>query len=436
MHRRLRNSCIRSLVLLLMVCDLTFASEYTSRSFQLAATTVQLVPLSEEAYRNGTSEFPVHSIAPKVDLITIWPEYLGIPYDIFATGPTISELHPWAVKMQDLAEEAKLSGRPILLELAFVRTGMVGRAWDNNGTLSVENSWAPVCYDFSQPEAVAIGDAYVNYVQWMVSCFQPAYLVNFIEANLYYMDCGGGGSSWEALVEIQQRAYDTVKETYPNLPVLPSFHLETLYNYQLDGWDENQYQAIQKMHHDLFGLSSYPFGMRHENGHFVTPYDLPSDYIVRVQIQHPSEQLAITETGWNSVSIFIGDESLCYQGFPYSEERFAADYLDFVFASAHYGSFNFVNWWSFRDEMPESVLGTCYIRDNSPFEFCNGDPWCMVINYMKDVTYQQNSELFSELVLKAFGAMGLESNDGEPKPLLMNRWLDEFALPLEYVNDL
>jgi len=425
------NTMYATLIIFFSLFYLPQALGYESRPFQLGATAVQMIPLSEESFRNGTNEFPINCLSSEVDVITIWPEYLGIPYEEFANGPTVSESHPWTIKMRELIAAAQVGNRPIMLELGFVRTGMVGNAWNNNGKLSVNEGWAPICYDFSQPEAVAVGDAYVNYTKWMAAQFQPAYLVNFIEANLYYADCGGQTPSWAALVAIQQRAYFAAKLEVPNVPVFPSFHLETLYGNEVNGWNENQYQAIAQMERDRFGVSIYPFGLRRKDGHFVTPYDLPPDYIVRPKLLHPFEQMVITETGWNNVPIAIGDEQSCITNFPYSQEQFAADYLGFVFASAHYGNFDIVNWWSFRDEIPANVLSTCYVRNSIPFEQCQGEPWCMVINYMKDVTYQQNSELFSELVLKAFDAMGLKQNDGTPRPLLMNKWLEQLSLPIQ-----
>lgn len=415
-NNKARKFTLILMMILISIIYLPLASGNSSRPFQMVSTAVQMIPLSAEPFRNGTTDFPISSQAPEVDVVTICPEYLGIPYDVFANSPYISENHPWTIKMRQLITAANADWRPLMLELGLVRTGMFPRALDNNSQLSIDDSWAPVCYDFSQAEAVAVGDAFVNYAQWMAANFKPTYLVNFIEANLYYAHCGGDTPAWKALVSIQQRAYYAIKQVMPDIQVFPSFHLETLYNYQPDGWDENQYQAIAQMDRNRFGFSAYPFGIKQSDGHLITPYDLPADYLVRPLLRHPPEQLAISETGWNTVSIAIGDTSNCINDFPYSEERFAADYLSFVLDGAPYGKFDVVNWWSFRDEIPAQVLSTCYVRTNLLFAACNDEPWCMVINYMKDVTYQQSSELFSELVFKAFGAMGLKDDTtGQPK---------------------
>ena len=329
--------------------------------------------------------------------------------------------------MEQLATEVAATGKPVLLELGLVRTGMVARAVDENGELRIDGSWAPVCYDFTQAEAANIGQAYINYAVWMANKFNPKYLVNFIEANLYYADCGGPTPSWDVLVAIQKSAYDAIKAARPQTTVFPSIHIETLYAYQLDGWEQEQYDAISALNRDLIGISSYPFGITDELGVPITPYDLPADYLVRIKLRHPEESLAIAETGWNNSSISIGDTQNCIRDFPYSQESFARDYLTLVFASAYFAEFQVVNWWSMADSLGNDVQSTCYVREFAPYTACAGDPWCVVVNFIKDVSFEGNSELFSELVQKAFGGMGLKRYDGSERTEIMQIWRDELA---------
>lgn len=419
------------LILLLVLAVALPAAAQTSRPYKLATTAVQMTPLTPVPYTNGNANFPLSEVAADVDMITLWPEYFGIPYDVFAQGPTIAPDHPWAVKMLELAAAAAATGKPILLELGFVRTGMVAWARDIDGQLFVEDGWAGVCYDFTSAQAQEIGDGFVNYAVWMVQTFAPDYLVNFIEANLYYHDCGGASASWDEIVSVQQRTYDAVKAVAPSLPVGPSIKLESLYGHQVDGWVEHEYLAVSELRRDFFGMSVYPFGQYLWNEQrLASPYDLPIDYLVRVLLRNPEEKLVIAETGWNSASIHLGDTESCFAGFPYSEESWVRDWMGFVFGSARYGQFEFVNWWSMRDAHLAESLSTCYVRNSLPFAACAGDPWCAVTNYIKDVTFEGNSELFSELVLKAFGSFGLKTYDGVERPMLMDRWRAERALPI------
>lgn len=434
MHRisRLCPKPVRWCCILLGLCVISFgAGAQSSRPFLMATTAVQMVPLSPVPYKNSHAGFSFAEVAADVDMITLWPEYLGIPYDLFAQGPSIDPSHPWAVKMLQMAADAAATNKPILLELGFVRTGMVAWAYDVDGELAVVDSWAPVCFDFTTPEAAVVADGFVNYAVWMAQTFQPAYLVNFIEANLYYHDCGGQSASWDALVEIQKRAYDAVKLVDSDLPVFPSIKLESLYGHQLNGWREHEYQAVAAMSRDLFGVSVYPFGVFvPEAGRLANPYDLPMDYLVRVMLRHPEEKLAIAETGWNNASISIGDTDQCIQNFPYSEESWVRDYLSFVLGSAHYGQFEFVNWWSMRDSMSHVSQGTCYVRDAIPYPACGSDPWCIVMNYVKDYTFEGSSPLFSELVQKAFGSFGLKTYDGVERTEIISHWRAQRALPI------
>lgn len=414
-------------LLLLFFITIPATSGMAARPFDMAATAVQLVPLSEEPYRNGTPSNPLSSLTPDVDVITLYPEHLGIPFDEFSQGPNISSSHPWTVRMTQLAADALATGKPLMIELGFIRTGLVDRAVDDGGELRIETNWAPVCYDFTQPGAAALGQAYTNYAVWMANTFTPKYLVNFIEVNLYHADCGGSTASWNALVDIQKSAYDAIKAIHPQMRVFPSIYLEALYDRELHGWNSEHYSAITELNRDLIGISSYSYGLTREDGQFVNPYDLPADYLVRIKLRHPEESLAIAETGWNSSSISIGDPDFCIQNFPYSQESFLRDYLQFVFASAHYGEFEIVNWFSMPDPSARNVLDTCYVRATPPYAECTGDPWCMVINYMKDNTWQGSSELFSELVQKAFGSIGLKYYDGVEKQEVMQVWRNELA---------
>lgn len=53
------------------------------------------------------------------------------------------------------------------------------------------------------------------------------------------------------------------------------------------------------------------------------------------------------------------------------------------------------------------------------------------MNYVKDVTFEGSSPLFSELVQKAFGTFGLKTYTGVERAALIERWRAERALPIE-----
>jgi hypothetical protein len=407
------------------------------RVFRMGATAVQFLPVENRPLRNGSDDFPMLSITDDVDVISIVADYIGIPFDLFADGLDIPEDHAWTIEVRKLIDQALATEKPLLLQLGLVRRATVGFARDVDGELEVDLTWAPSCFDFALPEAMEAAEAYINYATWMSRELQPLYVVNFSEANLYYSNCGGAGEAWDNLVDVQNRAYDRIKAVSPDSVVFASFSVEALYEDKLDGWDEEQYQDIIRMKHDTFAMASYAFGNRKEGGEFVTPYDLPEDYFHRVKIRHPEvARLSIAETGWNSVSLAVGDEDVCLDGFPYSEEMFVVDYFDFVVNAAHTQDFDLLNWFSFRDTLPAEVVSTCFPRvdgtdpDN---DACLGDFFCQAVNQAKNnVRIPGQSDVFSEVVLKAFGAMGLKEYTGDSRDLLFGLWRDNFELPLEH----
>lgn len=407
------------------------------RVFRMGAGTVQFLPIENRPLRNGNEEFTIESVQGDLDVITIVADYIGVPFDLFADGLDIPEDHPWTIEARKLIDRALEADTPLLLQLGLVRRAMVGLAVDVDGELEVDLTWAPSCFDFAEPEAQQAGEAYIHYATWLSRELQPLYVVNFSEANLYYTNCGGPGPAWDNLVDIQRRAYDSIKEVAPDSIVFSSVALEALYGDELDGWDEEQYQDITRMAYDTFAMAAYPFGIRKEGGEFVTPYDLPTDYFSRVRDRHPEEKrLSISETGWNNVSLAVGDENVCLDGFPYSESMFVVDYLDFVINSAHEQEFDILNWFSFRDSLPAEVVSKCYPRtDGSDIEndACMGDFFCQAVNQAKNVvSIPGQADVFSEVVLKAFGAMGLKEYTGDSRDLLFELWRNNFVLPLEH----
>lgn len=407
------------------------------RVFRMGAGTVQFLPIENRPLRNGNEDFAIESVRDDLDVITLVADYIGVPFDLFADGMDIPEDHPWTIEARKLIERAQAADKPLLLQLGLVRRAMVGRAIDVDGELEVDLTWAPSCFDFSEAPALAAGEAYIHYATWLSRELQPLYVVNFSEANLYYTNCGRSGAAWDNLVDIQRRAYDSIKAVAPDAIVFSSVALEGLYDDTLDGWDEEQYQDITRMAYDTFAIASYPFGIRKEGGEFVTPYDLPSDYFSRVRDRHPEEKrISISETGWNNVSLAVGDEEVCLDGFPYSESMFVVDYMDFVLNSAHELEFDLLNWFSFRDTMPAEVVSTCYPRtDGSDIEndACMGDFFCQAVNQAKNVVdIPGQADVFSEVVLKAFGAMGLKEYYGDSRDMLFDLWRKNFELPLEH----
>jgi uncharacterized protein YmfQ (DUF2313 family) len=88
--------------------------------------------------------------------------------------------------------------------------------------------------------------------------------------------------------------------------------------------------------------------------------------------------------------------------------------------------------------LPPNVISTCYVRTDSTDpdnDACNNDFWCQAVNQAKNTVAIPGAQaLFSEVVLKAFGTMGLREYDGASRNLLLDRWREVLALPLQDVT--
>ena len=397
----------------------------------MSSTAIQAVPGGNPAYQNNSPSFMFGALSSDVDMITIFPEYLGVPFDDFASGPNLPPDHPWAVQMTALAAAAKSTGKPLIVETVLTRDVIVAKAVNSNGSLVIEPGWAPSCLDFTAPAYSGLGPAYVNYVTWIARTFAPTYFVFMVEANLYYVHCGGSTPSWQALVTTEQNAYAAVKQVNPAILAFPSFKLEDLYGQQLTGFDQAQYNAMSPLLRDRLGLATYPYGVQLSSGVFANPYQLPPDYLTRIRNQNPTEPpIVITETGWNSDSLSVTSNSQCYANFLYSDPSFEGAFLNFVIYYSYAGHLDGVVWWSDRNLEGEQVMSTCYPQSSPPsFPECNGDIWCAAVEQARASAPFGWSPAFAELAFKAFGSMGLRTYSGTAKFSLLAVWQWYLALP-------
>jgi hypothetical protein len=403
------------------------ARAVTSRNFFLSSTAVQAVPYQSSFYQDNFSQ---NTLATDVDVLTIFGEFYGIPWTEFASGPTPNANNPWTIKLLSLAQQAHVTNKPISLQLLLTRKKLTQIASNNNGSLVVQD-WPSSndCYDFSQfsqsgTDANAKYIAYLNYTKWMVNTFQPKYLNIGVELNLYYHDCNPSfPRRWDSLVSFENTIYDQIKSTYPNMIVFPSIQLESLYNNSLTGIDDNAYAALSSLKRDRFAISTYPMLVGKSGGGFISPADLPADYLTRAAEKGGEKEL-IAETGWNSQNLNFGTPTSCNTLIP-SDETKQATYLQYVLDTAQAKNITLVTWWSNRDLMPATVMTACYPLATSPnYPECNGDPWCVADNLFKQSNADPNT---GEYLFKLFGAMGIKDYNGTAKVSTASIWQQALA---------
>lgn len=423
----------RTTLLLFWLALTAPAGGQTSRPFYMSVSGIQTIPLNNPPYVNFPAGFTPQAVAGDTDLIAVFPEYLGIPFDLFATTADPPSSNPWVLQMTALANQAKATGKPILLETSLIRQSPVGKAIISGSTVTLDSGWAPACLDFTQPQYANLTTAYGNYANWMMRTFMPRYYVVMVEANLYWARCGGSTASWLKFVNLYQNAYQQAKAANAASIVFPSFKLEDIYGQTLNGFDTVQWSAMASLPRDRLGLAIYPFGMQVGNYVFANPYQLPSDYLNRIRVLYPNEpRILVTETGWNRESMSITADGPCYQKLIYSDPSFAAAYMNFLIYYGYVANVEAISWWSDRDLILASAMSKCFPYAPPPaYTACDGDIWCQAINSAKYNLPPGGTDGYAEIVFKAFGAMGLRDYTGNPKPEVYNLWRQFLALPLQ-----
>jgi hypothetical protein len=395
----------------------------------MSSTGVQAQPGQSPLYQNFSPSFTPAALSPDVDVVNIFPEFLGVPFDSFATTSVLPANDPWAIKATALADAAKATGKPLMVQIVLTRDIVVAKAVNQGGVSVVQPGWVSGCIDMTNPAYANLGTAYVNYATWIARTFSPRYMVVAIEANLYYVYCGGNTASWQALVNIERRAYDAVKAVRSSILAFPSYKLEELYGQSLTGWDQTQWRALANFKKDRLGLATYPSSNR-VNGVFINPYQLPSDYLARPRNRNWFEpRIVITETGWNSASISLRYLGNCVYNYIYSSPEFQAAYMERLLFSASVSNFDHVSWWSYRDLIPSSVMTACHPDSAPPYPECNGDIWCSTVNNWR-ATSNGWTPGFAELAFKTFGSMGMMQYDGSPNAASVALWRRFRALPV------
>lgn len=402
----------------------------SNRPFYMSSTGTQAVPNGSPVYQNFPAGFTPQMFGQDTDLTSVFPEFLGIPFDLFAVSAMPAADHPWTLQMKNLATAVKAAGKPVMLQTVLTRDAVVAKATNNNGSLRVDPGWAPYCIDFTSPQYANMSATYANYASWMAATFKPKYFVIMVEINLYYVLCGGNTASWRQLVNIERNAYNIVKFQNPFMIVFPSFKLEDLYGQTLNGYDQTQYQAMANIKRDRLGFATYAYGIQLAPGVFANPYQLPVDYLRRIRDRNPSEpKIMITETGWNGDSIAVNAGG-CVNNYIYSSPSFASAYMNFLLQSAYVGGFEAITWWSDRDLIQASVMNSCYPNGTAPlFPECGGEVWCTAINQTRSAPPAGTTAAFTELVFKAFGSMGIRTYDGSAKPEIFDSWKRFLLLP-------
>jgi hypothetical protein len=359
------------------------------------------------------------NLADDADVFAIHQEFYGIPWQAFeaSTAPPAE----YDALLQELATHAATAHKPVFLSISMLngaRQRLAATTRIEAGQVKTSDDTTAPCYDFSTAsDARSKRRAYLGYVEAMVERFQPAFLNLAIEVNLFFEKCPA--SAVASLIEVINAAYAAAKAKRAQMLVFPSFQIDHLYGYSKDScpdatqrakcFDEH-YAQLEGIQRDRFAMSSYPF-----LNQIASPSALPADWFER-GARRGNEQPIIVETGWLATPLGAKlDNGTCTRVFDYDEAASEA-YLRRVLSDATRLEMELVTWWSDRDLVPIELMTNCP---------CDFDPtWCTVLDVFRGPAVMATPEarFYNEVLLKAFGTMGLRRYDGAPRTGHLSAW--------------
>jgi hypothetical protein len=353
-------------------------------------------------------------LADDADVLAVHQEFYGIPWSAFEAGtPPPAE---WSALMDEFAAFAKLHARPVFLSISMLngtRERLAATTRIENGQVKTDDMTSAACYDFaSAKDQASKSQAYQGYVDAMLERFQPRYLNLAIEVNLFFEKCP---AATPGLIALINQLYEHIKQARPSLIVFPSFQVDHLYGYSKDSCpDQSQrdacfdqlYAQIKAIKRDRFAMSSYPF--LNEIGSVAA---VPADWFER-GAKRANERPIIAETGWPSTQLVARQGNTCLRVFSFGEDDTAA-YVKRVLSDATRLQMELVTYWSDRDLVRSELMSDCPCKFDAT--------WCSVLDIFRGQGSAE-AQFYGEVLLKAFGSMGLRHYDGTAKAAALGSW--------------
>jgi hypothetical protein len=358
------------------------------------------------------------NLGDDADVFALHQEFYGVPWAAFESGSAPPA--EWAAQMDELANMAKQAGRPVFLSISMLngaRERLAATTRIESGQVKTSDDTSAACYDFAKaPDAASKRNAYLRYVEAMVERFQPEFVNIAIEVNLFFEKCPAAAPG---LIEVINAAYAAAKAKRPASSVFPSFQIDHLYGYSKDSCpDATQRDTCFELHYaqlagikrDRFAMSSYPF-----LNQIADPSALPADWFSRAAARG-SERPLIAETGWLSTPLVAKMDNGSCATVLSSDESISAAYLMRVLADAARLDMDLVTWWSDRDLVRSELMTDC------PCQF--DATWCSVLDAFRGpvVANAPQTQFIDEVLLKAFGTMGLRRYDGSTRAAHAAAW--------------
>jgi hypothetical protein len=286
--------------------------------------------------RNFSMGFTTWPFGPDIANRTSTYQFIGMNADIYSEQ--FDNYIPWNALMNDLPLPADLtndiasrlslrpSGHEMMVSVSLLNIERTNLLVDQDGSL-------PPYTTLNDP---AIATAYIKYLKYLVSQFQPDYLVLAMEVNVFRMK---QESKWTAYKSLVQTVKAALKADYPTLQMAESVTLHDWFNpavpdaaayiSEIDSYVNQQ---------DFAAISFYPF---------LKGQDTKSEFQQAFDFlhAHTTRPIAFTETGHIAENLSVPAFNLSITG-NVCEQR---DYLETLLSNAHLHQYHFLIWWTHRD---------------------------------------------------------------------------------------
>ncbi len=315
-------SKLHRLILLLFIAisscssDNTTSEHLDTRSFKMGFTTWSFGPNIQDV--DDTYAF----IENNAD---IYAEHIdsSIPWNAWINNQSLpieftNEINGRAAR--------KITGKRLLLSVSLLNSNRDELASDFNGAIPA----------YTNLDDAEIKDAYYKHINYLVSEFEPDYLVIAIEVNELRLR---SPEKWDAYKKLIVDVKSRIKQSYPDLQISESISLHNLYEPEVtnpNSYIEEIFNHVNQ--NDFVAISFYPFL---KNLSSKTDFQKTLDFLHANAVP----PIAFVETAHIAENLVIPNLNVSIDG----DENEQNDYLETLIENARTQDYEFIIWWAHRD---------------------------------------------------------------------------------------
>ena len=289
-----------------------------------------------ETERDFKMGFTTWSYGPNLEDVNNTYSFIANNADIYAEH--VDNKIPWNSWINDLPLPAeftneitgrvnrKISGKDLLLSVSLLTPNRDELASDFDGTIPF----------YTSLDDSSIKEAYYKHINYLVTGFDPDFLVIAIEVNELRLRSPDKWNSYKSLIlDVKSR----IKQSHPDLKISESVSLHNLYEPEVtnpESYIEEIFNHINQ--NDFIAISFYPF---------LKNLSSRTDFQEAFDFLHSNAMLpvAFVETSHIAENLVIPNLNVSINGSIDDQNN----YLETLIENANDQSYQFLIWWAHRD---------------------------------------------------------------------------------------